>query len=106
MNACLRRLLATALVLTITSCRGPTPEDRDNRRAFDALLTAVTLKNPRLLDLSVERIAARHDAGQFSDEDYQSLNAIAERARAGDWAAAEQDGYAFRRRRPFVPFGQ
>jgi hypothetical protein len=33
------------------------------------------------------------------------MEALAAKARAGDWAGAEKDGYAFRKKHPFVPDG-
>jgi hypothetical protein len=96
-------LLIAAL---ITGCRGPSPDDRENRRALDAILTAITLKNRRLLDESFERAKLRRDAGQFGGGDFESIEAFVAEARIGKWAEAERDAYVFRRAHPYVMPGQ
>jgi hypothetical protein len=94
------------LSLLATGCRGPTQEDRDNRRALDAILTAITMKNSRLWEESAKRAKVRHDAGLLTDEEYQGMEAIIAVARAGDWSSAENDGYEFRKKHPFVKEGR
>jgi hypothetical protein len=98
-------LLVTAV--SIPACNGrPTAEDRDNRRVLDQILTAITLKNTRLLEESAERAAERHADGHLSDDDYQGIAEFIARGRQGDWQSAEAEGYAFRREHPFVKPGQ
>jgi hypothetical protein len=101
------RLWAVLLVLVLTAsgCRGPTQEDRDNRRLLDAILTAITLKNARLLEDNAKRAQARHEAGQLTDEEYEGMAAVINKARGGDWSGAESDGYEFRKKHPFVKEG-
>ena len=94
------------LALFATGCGGPTEVDRDNRRVLDATLTAITIKNARLLEDDAKRAKARHDAGQLSDEEYEGMEAIINQARAGDWHGAEKAGYEFRKKHPFVKEGQ
>lgn len=104
-----RGRLGTALlglVLFISACGGPTPQDRDNRRLLDAILTAVTIKNARLLEDNAKRAKERHDAGQLTDEQYRGMEAIIHKARQGDWAGAEKDGYDFRKKHAFVKEGR
>jgi len=98
-------LAALGLAVLIPGCRGPTQEERDNRRALDALLTAITMKNSRLLEESAKRAKARHDAGQLTDEQYQGMELFTSKARRGDWAGAERAGYEFRKQHPFVKEG-
>jgi hypothetical protein len=95
-----------ALALLAFGCRGPTQEDRDNRRVLDAVLTAITIKNTRLLEEDAKRARARHEAGQLTDEEYQGMEAIINKARGGDWSGAEKAGYEFRKKHPFVAAGQ
>src|SRR6266404_7477166 len=92
-------LLGSALLAS--GCRGPTEVERDNRRVLDAILTAITIKNHRLLEDDARRARARFDAGQLSADDYQAMEAIITKARAGKWSDAETAGYAFRRLHPF-----
>ena len=94
------------LILLGAACRGPTAEDRDNRRVLDEILTAITIKNPRLLEAAAERAKTRHDAGQLSDDDFQAMQSFIDAGRHGDWSAAETAGYVFRKQRPFVRGGQ
>ena len=95
-----------ALAVLAAGCRGPTPEARDNRRTLDAILTAVTLKNARLLEEDAKQAKARRDTGQLTDEEYRGMEGIINKARAGDWPGAEKDGYEFRKSHPFVMEGQ
>jgi hypothetical protein len=94
------------LVLLAPGCGGPTQEARENRRELDAILTAITIRNSRLLEDDAGRIKARRDAGQLTDEEYRGMEAVINKARAGDWAGAERDGYEFRNKHPFVREGQ
>jgi hypothetical protein len=98
-------LILLGLALLASGCRAPSQEDRDNRRALDAILTAITMKNSRLLEESARRAKARHDAGPLTDEQYQGMEAFINKARGGDWLGAEKDGYEFRKKHPFVKEG-
>ncbi|MFO0809034.1 MAG: hypothetical protein U0746_10450 [Gemmataceae bacterium] len=98
-----RMILAAATVagLFATGCSGPTPETRENRKQFDFLLTAITLKKPKLVEQSAGRIAARHSSGKISDGRYREILEVIAKAKAGDWPEAEKRGYEFRDRNPF-----
>jgi hypothetical protein len=85
--------------------RAPTQEERYNRRVLDAILTAITLKNSRLLEESAIQARARHDAGYLTPEEYQGMEAFINTARGGDWPGAEKEGYEFRKKHPFVKEG-
>jgi hypothetical protein len=109
LRACVRPRLLVAMPLMLLlagGCSAPTEIDRDNARVVAEIMTALTLKNARLLEAGASRAEARHDAGQFSDDDYDQVTALVDKGRAGDWVAAETDAYAFRKRRPFVRPGQ
>jgi hypothetical protein len=101
------RFVSLLLLVAIAgpACNRPTAADRDNRRVLDEILTAITIKNGRLLEESAERAEARHAGAQFSDDDYRAIEAIVAKARAHDWPGAEADAYAFRKQRPFVKPG-
>ena len=94
-QACLLGLLALA------GCGGPSEDERENRKAFEFLLTAVSLKDARELEKDAKRIDERHDAGKLSDARHGDLRAIVEKARAGDWGEAERMAYEFREKQPF-----
>lgn len=88
-------------LLLLTGCGGPSAEERENRKAFEFLLTAVTLKNPKELDKDAKRIDYRHASGALSDARHGDLRAIVEKARSGDWGEAERMAYEFREAYPF-----
>ena len=94
------------LAVFIGGCHGPTQDDRENRKAVDAVLTAITIKNARLLEDAAGRVKARRDAGAITAEQYQGIVAFVEKARKRDWAAAETEGYEFRKKHPFIKDGQ
>jgi hypothetical protein len=99
------RSLAVAgliLILILAGCSGePSGRERENRRELEALLTAVSLRNKSELERDAARIEARHASGELSDAPYRTLRAILEKARAGDWSAAEKQAYEFRDASPF-----
>jgi hypothetical protein len=91
----IERAAVVAAVLAV-GCGGPGERDVGNARAFEALLTAVSLKNARELEADAARIDARHASGELSDGSHRVLGEIIARARAGDWAGAEKRAYEFR----------
>ncbi len=96
-----RRLGLALALLAVVGCGGPSEQERENRKAFEFLLTAVSLKNGKELEKDAKRIDERHAAGQLSDARHRDLQAIIEKARAGDWGEAERMAYEFRERQPF-----
>ena len=98
--------LLLSVSLAVAGCHRPTIDDRDNRRLLDAILTTITIKNARLLDDNEKWARERHANRLLTDDEFQSMTAIIAKARAGDWAGAERDGYEFRRKRPFVREGE
>jgi hypothetical protein len=92
--------------LLLPGCsRAPTSIERDNRRLVDAVLTAITLKNSRLLEENAGRTKTCHDEGKLTDKEYEGLVAVIDEGRRGDWLGAEKDGYSFRKEHPFVMEG-
>ncbi len=98
--------LLIAAFLSLAGCSRPTQADRDNRRVLEEVLTAITLRNERLLDAAAARVAQRHAAGELDEADRAAIQALVEQAKTGDWGGAETAAYAFRRQRPFVAPGQ
>lgn len=97
-----RCALAFAMIAALLGCSGePSERELKNRRELEALLTAISLHNAKELDRDAERIEERHRSGELSDAPYQSLKEIVEKAKSGDWAAAEKGAYAFRESTPF-----
>jgi Flp pilus assembly protein TadD len=91
-----RTVVFAALMLTLAGCGEPSRREVDNARAFEALLTSVTMTNARELEKNATRIEQRHEAEELSDARYKVLREIIEKARANDWVAAEKQAYEFR----------
>ena len=96
-----RAPVLAVLLLALSGCGGPSTEERENRKVFEMLLTAISLKNPKELEKDAKRIDERHAAGILSDARHRDLTEMIERARAGDWGKAEEMAYTFREERPF-----
>ena len=87
-----------ALALTISGCGGePSQREVKNARAFEALLTAVSLKNGPEVERDARAIDERHGTGEMSDGKYREIAEVVAKARARDWAGAEKRAYEFRR---------
>lgn len=85
------------LMTTLAGCGGePSNREVQNARAFEALLTAVSLKNEAELESDARVIDARHASGELSDGNYQEIYEIVRKARSKDWAGAEARAYEFR----------
>lgn len=96
-----RRTSILLCLLIASGCGGPSEEERENRKAFEFLLTAVTLKDKKQLEKDAGRIDELHASQNLSDARHQELTAIVEKARSGDWGEAERLAYAFREAQPF-----
>ena len=78
----------------IAGCSGePSSRELKNRQEFEALLTAISLKDSKQLAADARRIDDRHGLGELSDEGYNDLTALIRQARGGDWAGAEARAY-------------
>jgi hypothetical protein len=85
------------LTITFAGCGGePSQRELKNAQAFEALLTAVSLKNEAEFQSDAKRIEDRHAARDISDEKYRQLKEIIEKGQAKDWAGAEKRAYEFR----------
>ena len=87
--------------LVASGCGGPNETIRDNRRLMDAILTAVTIRNSKELSNDLRLLEARRAAGKLSEESFSILDGAIAEAAAGDWIAAEQQLYDFRKQSPF-----
>ncbi len=93
--------LAAFLLLNVLGCGEPSPRELKNRQEFEALLTAVSLKNKAELDKDAKRIEDRHSSGELSDDGFKDLQSIIAKARDGKWSDAEKLAYEFREKRPY-----
>jgi hypothetical protein len=92
-----RAFVLTWPVLALAGCDGePSKREVNNARAFEALLTAVSLKNKTELERDAKIIDERHAASELSDAKYKDLQGVIEKARTGNWDAAEKQAYEFR----------
>lgn len=96
-----RAPVLAVLLLALAGCGGPSTEERENRKAFEMLLTAISLKKTKELEKDAKRIDGRHAAGLLSEARHRELTEMIEKARAGDWGKAEELAYAFREKQPF-----
>ncbi len=88
-------------LLTPVGCGEPSARELKNRQEFEALLTAVSLRNKPELEKDAKRIDGRHASGELSDGGYDDLQSIIKKARNGDWGGAEKQAYDFREKRPY-----
>ena len=98
------RSLATLFaggLLMIAGCGEPSARELKNRQEFEALLTAVSLKDKSELEKDATRIDDRHASGELSDGGYKALLEIISKARDGDWSEAEKRAYGFREKTPY-----
>jgi hypothetical protein len=85
------------LASLFVGCGGePSRREVENARAFEALLTAVSLKNAKEFERDARLIEDRHAAGEISDARFREIEEILAKGRASDWAGAEKRAYAFR----------
>jgi hypothetical protein len=89
--------LFIGLLLAFAGCGGEASErEIKNARVFEALLTAVSLRNKTELEKDAELIASRYSEGELSDSNHRVLKGIIQKARDGDWGTAERKAYEFR----------
>jgi hypothetical protein len=94
-------VIVLASLLFSAGCGGPSARELKNRQEFEALLTAVTLKDQAQLEKDARRLSDRLASGELSDSAYSDLRPIIEKARSGDWSGAEKQAYEFREKRPY-----
>ncbi|MFO0840918.1 MAG: hypothetical protein U0797_00780 [Gemmataceae bacterium] len=98
---CTLRAAALALSLALCGCGKPPEEARQNRRLVDGVLTAVTTRNVKELDKCKALLDRRHADGHLPKADLDQVGAAVAKAKAGNWAEAEEALYRFREARPF-----
>ena len=91
-----RAAVLGVFMVTFVGCGGPSANERENRKAFEMLLTAISIKNAKELEKDATRIDERHREGRLSDRRHKDLLGIIKEARAGDWGKAENMAYEFR----------
>ncbi len=89
------------LFLVMSGCGEPSARELKNRQEFEALLTAVSLRDKAELEKDAKRIDARHASGELSDAGHRDLQSIIAEARNGRWGEAEKQAYELREKRPY-----
>jgi hypothetical protein len=88
----LATLLSSLLVLAFGGCGRP-PQigaDRDTFKAVDALYTAVSLRDPKLVDQCETKLKGLRDAGKIPETASKSLDSIIAEAKGGKWEPAQE----------------
>jgi hypothetical protein len=71
--------------------------DEEVARAVDALFTAVTARDTKLLGHCEQRLRALKDTGRLPGSAWDYLDGVIEKARAGRWESAAEGLYGFMR---------
>lgn len=92
--------LAGVAVLTIAWCVWPSraPQigaDPESVKAVDALFTALTARDPRLVDKCRDRLHSLHQQAKLSPDASHRLDTIIAGARDGSWENAAEKLYYF-----------
>ena len=89
----------TALLCLVLAagCSNP-PQMGVDGEAFetvDALFTAVSLREPPLVDRCAKTLETLHDEGKLPTAAFEALGAIIDDTEAGDWEASQADLRSF-----------
>ena len=96
-----RLMLVVPACFLFIGCSRPSETTRDNRRLFDAILTAVIIKNPKELSKDKELLEQRRKDGKLSQTTCDSIQGLISTAEKGEWDAAEKGLYELRKKQPF-----
>lgn len=89
------------LAASLFGCGKPSETRRDNRRLFDAILTAIVIRNPTELAKDKELLNERQKAGTLSKKTCDAIQVHISSAEQGDWESAEKGLYELRKKEPF-----
>ena len=87
---------ALLLLVVANGCGGGPQLSGENRELAVSLATAVSTREPKWLDENAALLEKRRAEGQCTDAEYAALKAIIDKAKAGDWDAAQDAAYALR----------
>jgi len=89
-------LATVTLALLVVGCGQPQAAPQ-NRQLITSLRTAISARNSEWLQKNAEVLEERRAAGNVSDDEYETFQAIIDKAKAGKWDDAEQDAIAFQK---------
>ncbi len=84
-------VLVSLIALGLGGCGGP-PQigvDEESFKSVDALYTAISLRDPKLLDQCESRLRELKDEEKLPEAAGKSLDAVIARARGGKWEDAQ-----------------
>src|SRR5262245_2606272 len=81
--------ISSLLLIALTGCGAPQiGEDPGTFKAVDALYTAVSLRDPKLVDQCAANLKGLHDSGKIPSAASRTLDSIIAEARQGKWEPA------------------
>jgi hypothetical protein len=82
----------SVLALCLAGCGGPAQigADRDTFKAVDALYTAVSLRDPALLDRCAADLRKLQGSGKLPEDALGALDGMIAEARTGQWEASQE----------------
>lgn len=92
MSGRLRKALATAILASaVGGCGGPAQigGDEASFKAVDALYTAVSLRDAKLVDECQARLKGLRESGSLGEDASRSLDSMIVEAKGGAWEGAQ-----------------
>jgi len=88
-----RTALVTVVLVLLNGCGKPPQIGADGKsfKGVDALYTAVTARDPKLLNQCAKNLQDLKIAGKLPEPAFHSLEAIIAKARDGNWQSAAAD---------------
>ncbi len=96
----MRRTITTVgglVLLTAAGCGRPAQigPDEEAHKAVDALFTALTARDVKLLDQSERRLGELRATGKLPEDAHAAVQKVIAKARGGKWEAAAERLYDF-----------
>lgn len=88
----LKIIAGTIVFITVFVLKGwgTAPQiSSSNRKILEALQTAVSSKKLEWLEIVTKQVTEKYDEGDVSDEEFNAIDAIVQKAESGDWKAAQ-----------------
>ena len=83
------------IAMSLFSGCGRSPQiSSTNRKILEALMTAVSSKDPQWLEIVVKHVTEKRNNNEMPDVEFAAINAIVKKAQSGDWIQAQKDSFA------------